>query len=117
MIMSSLIDDWQMVPASGQPPRVIGDATSFKCEAQGHDWYVLPYPRAAVFDPRTGSHLHNTYEVACRNCPLIAHVDHRPPELACSSAVEPRPVKAAVEGSNPSAPATCGLDCELCEEW
>lgn len=66
--------------------------------------------------------------------------------LACSSAVEPRPVKPVVEGSNPSAPATivdlfadtpavcepydngfapelfqweppCGDDCDLCGEW
>lgn len=50
------------------------------CDVFGHQWYVLPYPMAKVFNPETGVHLFDTYHVLCRRCPVRCLVERRPEE-------------------------------------
>lgn len=50
------------------------------CDVFGHQWCVLPYPMAMVFNPETGEHLFSTYHTLCHRCPVRVLVERKPGE-------------------------------------
>ena len=67
-----------------------------------HDmWYPTEPTRLVFRDAPPYEVLRREFDGVCRRC----NMGDTKVQLACSSVVEPRPVKPVVEGSNPSAPA------------